>query len=142
MKREIKHPYWGNLEKTQVICQFHYEDGRVLEAAVQDTDEGNPDWAEIMETFGIEGVDAETEKFGNERREVKEKQEAQAREQADRDKNDFLFNTKLEVFEIPEIKNSTNRKMKSRIRKAKTLTEVQIFASVLMMKEIDNGATE
>jgi hypothetical protein len=142
MKREIKHPYWANTEKTQVICQFHYEDGRILEASVMDTEEGNPDWAEIMDTFGVEGIDKATEDFGNERREAKEQQEARAKEAAEREKNDALFNIKLEVFEIPEIKDSTDREMKSRIRKAKTLTEVQIFASVLMMKELDNGATE
>ena len=51
MKRIIKNPYWGNDEKTQVMCEFHYEDGSAQIAAVTDTEEGNPDWKEIFNNF-------------------------------------------------------------------------------------------
>ena len=42
---------------------------------------------------------------------------------------------KLDAFEIDIIKNSKNRKLKSRIRKAKTLIEVTAFASALITLE-------
>ena len=60
--RIIKYPRWGNTEKTHIICQFHYDDGRVLTASVTDTEEGNPDWKEILETFTIENIDENTER--------------------------------------------------------------------------------
>ena len=50
-------------------------------------------------------------------------------------KVDALFQAKLDAFEIDTIKNSKNRELKSRIRKAKTLIEVTAFASALIMLE-------
>ena len=35
MKRTIKNPYWGNNNKTQVICEFHYEGGPIQTAVIQ-----------------------------------------------------------------------------------------------------------
>ena len=33
LPRKIQNPYWGNKEKTQVICEFSYEGGPILTAA-------------------------------------------------------------------------------------------------------------
>lgn len=142
MTREIKHPFWANDEKTQIICQFHYSDGRVLEAAVSDTEEGNPDWKEIIDTFGIEAIDASTEKFATERENARKLKEQQQKESEDRAKADALFTVKLEAFEIPEIKNSKDRISKSNIRKAKSIMEVQVLTTALYLKELENGDTE
>ena len=59
--RTIKHPFWADETKTKIVCQFHYDSGEVLEASVMDTEDGNPDWAEIIETFGMEELDAAKE---------------------------------------------------------------------------------
>jgi hypothetical protein len=47
-----------------------------------------------------------------------------------------LFNHKIKLFEIEEIQNSKNRKLKSKIRKAKSIEEASIFASVLVTTEV------
>ena len=47
----------------------------------------------------------------------------------------ILFSAKLEAFEIEEIKNSKNRKLKSRIRKAKNIMEVTAFTAALLISE-------
>ena len=57
MKRTIKNPYWGNNEKTQVMCEFHFENGPIQTAAVSQTKEGNPDWQEIFTKFTTEDID-------------------------------------------------------------------------------------
>jgi hypothetical protein len=49
-----------------------------------------------------------------------------------------LFAAKLDAFEIPIIKTSTNRAAKAKIRKAKTLMEVTAYAIMLMMQEEAN----
>ena len=54
-------------------------------------------------------------------------------------KSDVLYEAKLEAFEIPEIKNSKNRKLKSLIRKSKTLGEIQAYTAVLVMKEMEKS---
>ena len=96
--REIKYPIWANEEKTKIKCKFHYENGEKLEASVMDTEEGNPDWAELMETFGVEGIDASHEIYLEERKKAAELHEAQKKEKAETDKASILFAAKLEAF--------------------------------------------
>jgi len=135
MKRTIKNPYWGNDQKTQVMCEFHYENGPIQTAAVTQTKNGNPDWEEIFNNFTPEQIDKLTEGALAEAREEHEKRKQMERDDIERMKVDALFQAKLDAFEIDTIKNSKNRELKSRIRKAKTLIEVTAFASALIMLE-------
>ena len=175
MERVIKNPYWSREDKTQVVCQFHYEDGTVMEAAVMDTAEGNPDWQEIMATFTTADIDAMTDKVKISQGKITQKdldektrlaamtpeeieadkilkeeeslarhraRQEEEKEQEARQKNEILFQVKLDSFDIEEIKNSTNRELKSRIRKAKSIIEVQALTAVLLMKELDSVKPE
>ena len=135
MKRTIKNPYWGNDEKTQVMCEFHFENGPTQVAAVTQTKEGNPDWEEIFQNFTIEQIDDLTKTVMAEAREEHEKRKQQEKDDIERMKVDALFQAKLDAFDIDIIKNSKNRQLKSRIRKAKTLLEVTAFASALITLE-------
>ena len=137
MKRTIKNPYWGNNEKTQVMCEFHFENGPIQTAAVSQTKEGNPDWQEIFTKFTTEEIDELTKGALAEAREEHEKRKQMERDDIERMKVDALFQAKLDAFEIDIIKNSKNRKLKSRIRKAKTLIEVTAFASALITLEYE-----
>ena len=136
--REIKSPIWANEEKTKIKCRFCYEDGSSVEASVMDTEEGNPDWAEIMETFGVKGVDESHEMHLAEREKQRELHEAHKKEKIETEKANILFTAKLEAFEIAEVKASKDRVMKSKIRKAGSIIEVSALTAVLIMKEIDN----
>lgn len=140
--REIKHPFWADEEKTKIICQFHYSSGEVMEASVMDTDAGNPDWAEIIETFGIEAIDKSTEKYANEQNKIRDLKNAERKEKVETDVAGALFAAKLDAFEIAEVKASKDRTMKSRIRKAANFMEVTVLASILVMKEMNNGETK
>lgn len=138
MERTIKNPYWGNNTKTQVICEFHYGEGRPIQtAAITETEEGNPDWKEIFEKFTIEEIDEITETYKAEESEKRKKQVEFEKDEIERMKSDALFSAKLEAFEIEEIKNSKNRKLKSRIRKAKSIMEVTAFTAALLISEND-----
>ena len=97
-KRIIKNPWWGNVEKTIVRCQFFMENGEILEASVSDTEEGNPDWYEIMETFGLEDIDKRTQAFIDDHEEQHRKEK------------------EWKNFEIPETTKKQN------IRQLKTTT--------------------
>ena len=140
--REIKYPIWENTEKTRIKCQFHYEDGSQVEATVMDTEEGNPDWKEIMDLFGVEGVEASHQKYLAERAIHMKKREAEDKEKAEIDKASMLFSAKLEAFEVKEVKSSKDRKIKSRIRKASSFVEIQALTAVLIMKELNNEEKE
>ena len=49
--RTIKNPHWTNDKKNQIHCEFHYENGPIVNACVSDTKDGNPDWKEIFDTL-------------------------------------------------------------------------------------------
>lgn len=142
MKREIKFPYWSRDDRTQVICQFHYEDGAMLEASVMDTEEGNPDWKEIMETFTIEEIDETTNRMKEEAVAQEEKKRKEDEERKERMKTDALFAMKLEAFEIPLVRESKNRELKAKIRKSRNAVEVNAYTTILLMEAMKNEETE
>jgi hypothetical protein len=50
----------------------------------------------------------------------------------------ILFEAKIQAFEIEQIKNSTNRLLKSKLRKAQNLIEVNIYSMMIVMEELAN----
>jgi len=135
MTREILEPRWANDSKTKVHCVFKYDDGRVLKAIVQDTEEGNPDWKEIFDTYSNEDIENNTKKFFDRIEEDRNNQVQRDKERAETMKNEAIFNAKLEAFTIEEIRNSKNTQLKSKIRRAKNLLEVSAYTALLLMKE-------
>jgi len=173
MSRVIRNPYWATPEKRQVMVEFHYEDGRILQAAVTNTPESepnNPDWDEVLNSFTLEEIDANTSNVDQrkvavnnnamnrgmdrpmtvaelrvappnettEQRRARHKalDKAIAQEEQDRDRqiNEQLFQAKLDAFNIDVVKESTNRKIKSKIRKAKTIFEITAYTAYLIME--------
>ena len=133
MARQIIDPRWGNEEKTHIIAGFKYDDGKIITASITNTGDAvaNPDWQEIMETIGAEKVDANTEKANSEhaqRRQVKIDQQV---EEIDRRKKEAVFNAKAEAFDIELVKNSKNRQLKNKIRRASSVMEVMVYATLL-----------
>tara|TARA_B100000214_G_C23665520_1_gene489423 strand:- start:96 stop:563 length:468 start_codon:yes stop_codon:yes gene_type:complete len=136
--RTIKNPHWTNDKKNQIHCEFHYENGPIVNACVSDTKNGNPDWKEIFDKFDVKEIEKNTEKVIQDidykikfkKREKKEKSQAA--------KIDTLFNRKLEAFEISTVKNSKDRNLKSLIRKASNETEVYAYTAALILKEMKN----
>jgi hypothetical protein len=133
--RIIRFPRWANAEKTHIICQFEYDDGRILTASVTDTEEGNPDWKEILETFPLELIDQNTANdlaLHNERKAQREEQQKQEDEIA---KQNILFLAKSEAFDMSIIRDSTYTDLKSNLRKASTLTEIHAYAGAIVALE-------
>lgn len=142
MTREILEPRWANDSKTKVHCVFKYDDGRVLKAIVQDTAEGNPDWKEIFEKYSTDELDKNTEQLMKRIDEERNNQVQREKERAETLKNESIFNAKLEAFTIEEIKNSKNTKLKSKIRRAKSMMEVTAYTSLLLMVEYEAAKKE
>lgn len=133
--RIIKNPVWGNSEKTQIICKFEYDDGRELIASVMDTEEGNPDWQEIFERFTVQEIDFNTEEdLEGHRKRIEERRLAQEQEERIAKQN-FMFVAKSEAFEIDLIRDSDEVEMKTALRKAKSLIELNCISSALYTLE-------
>ena len=117
---------------------------QIFDASVSQVEGGNPDWDAIMEKFGAEAIDAATTKDIQDRNARREQRRAEEEEQRKKEdefrKQEALFAMKLEAFDIETVKASTNRELKAKIRKSKTLLEVQAYTTILLMKEFDNAA--
>lgn len=135
MEREIKNARWANDSKTKIFCEYHYKDGRVLEAHISNTEEGNPDWKEIVDTVGEEELQRNAIDFIRKRDQRRNDSQRQ-KEKEEAKKNEIIFNAKLDTFSIEEIKNSKNTKLKSKIRRAKSLQEVNMYTTLLLMHEM------
>ena len=64
-------------------------------------------------------------------------QKEQKKTQKERTSQERLFDAKLAIFEIEDIKNSKNRKIKSKIRKAPTEIEAMAYATALLLNVIN-----
>lgn len=137
MKRTILNPHWINNARTIISAQFQYDDGRLVEATISEDDRSNPDLAEIKAKFSEAELEENTQK--NIAKVTSEAQKKRIAEETARNRklNEDLFAVKLKVFEIDTIKNSTNKKMKSQIRKAKNELEVTAWAAALLMTEMN-----
>lgn len=134
--REIIDPRWANEERNQIICKFKLEDGNVVQAAVSIPEGGsNPDWDEIMKEFGPDVLEANMQKDLEEHYKRKEAMEEQRKQEIERAMKEALFNAKAEAFEIQLVKDSKNKKIKNKIRKAATIMEVSAYTSALILKE-------
>ena len=127
------HPYWSNKDAKHIVVVLEYDDGRKATASVQDMDGTNPDYIAILEEFGVEQLDKNTEE-GIRRRDEGIKKRLQRKEtEAVRAKQEQLFGAKLQAFEIDNVKDSSNIELKRLIRKAKSPLEVQAYTTILLL---------
>ena len=136
MKREIINPRWANERKDQILAKFKYENGNVVTAAISVPPGGrNPDWDEIVETFGIDRLDENLEKDLSEHRKRKAMQAEAKRQEMEFARAEVLFGAKAEAFDISVVKNSSNKKLKNKIRKASSIMEVTAYTTALILSE-------
>lgn len=95
-----------------------------------------PNYREVIETVGESVIDKNTEERKN--RKGKEEREKRAVQEQKKKSAELeqLFNLKLQAFEIPEIKASPDRSLRTRMRRAKNVVEVYALASLLIGKEL------
>ena len=136
---------WRTPEKKEISILYEREDkSRYSGQALEDSRE----WKDFFYKFTPEQVDqfSETNRIQREIQnkgrgprikqvaQVEEKQKVERRKAAD--DLETLFRAKLEAFEIPEVRDSENRELRSRIRKSKSLTEISALVASLITLSI------
>ena len=138
-KKKYLNPYWSNKDNRHLIVTIEQPNGQHSLASIMDPDGTNPDMKAVLEQYTEEDIDTNTQE-GLDRRNENIKRQMERREsQQARSKQEALFNCKLEAFEVEGIKNSKNTELKRMIRKSKSIMEVQAYATILLMKELENG---
>lgn len=137
-KKKYLFPYWSNKENKHLIVTIENSAGQKNMASIMDPDGTNPDMKAVLEQYTEEEIDNNTEEGLNRRNENIKRQMERRESQSARAKQEMLFNCKLEAFEVDQIKSSKNTELKRKIRKAKSIMEVQAYATILLMKELEN----
>jgi len=141
-RKWMDNAFWETPQKEMVNCILEMEDdvGRVTRQVMKlkKTDEDgneNPDFTEVVESLGEELIDQNTEERTERKKKEEEEEKQKELEHAKARKLEQLFNYKLEAFEVDEIKNCKNRQLKSKLRRAKSKVEVDMYAIMIMMEE-------
>ena len=142
-RKWLDNAFWHNDEKeiAEAILVITDDEGRNINqvVTVRKFDQNgniNPDWDELMSDVSVEQIDKNTA----ERKERKEKeaeihdQRKKAEEQAR--ELEKLFDAKIKVLEIDQIKNTENKELKSKLRRAKNVVEMNLYAQLIMMEEL------
>ena len=148
-RKWMDNAFWETDEKQMLNCILEMEDdvGRVTRQVMKlrkTDDEGNdnPDFIEVVDQLGEELITTNTnERNVRKKREAEEDKQRQL-EHAKARKLEQLFNYKLEAFEIDDIKNSKNRQLKSKLRRAKNRVEVDLYAIMFVMEEMKKREEE
>jgi len=142
-RKWIDNAFWHNEEKevAEAILLITDSEGReisqVLTVRKFDTEMNiNPDWTELMDQVGEEKIDVNTEerRIRKAKEQEVEEQERKANQKAR--ELEELFDAKIKILEIDEIKNTENKKLKSKLRRSKSMLEMHCYAQLIMMEEI------
>lgn len=98
---------------------------------IDPSDEDN--WNALLEEYSLEDIDKATELDVERYRERRHQREQEERENEERRYQEMLFAEKMLAFEIPEVKNLKDKKIKRRIRKSKTMLEVAAYSAAAIV---------
>jgi len=143
-KRWMDNAFWETEQKNELNCILELEDdvGRVTRQQMflrrfEKNGNENELFNEVVDALGEARIDEETEA-----RVVRKKAEAEESKIREDEHNkarklEKLFNYKLEAFEVEEIKNSKNRKLKAKLRRAKSKIEVDMYSIMILQDQLE-----
>lgn len=130
-EKRFKNALWEDLDtKERVRAREITEDGsRDIVISRGDTE----NFEAVIAEFPEDEITARTEEDIKKFRQERDKREAEESEMEKRRYAEELFQAKLTIFELPEIKNSTNRSLKRRLRKAETFETLNVYAAAVVV---------
>lgn len=139
---KYRNPRWIDKENRRIFCEILVGDVyRPCNINVGNPSEGlvNRDFDAIMEEFGEEVLEENTQRHKETADEELKKREEMQEVHHNRMKQETLFEMKLQAFESDYIKNSDNRELKKLLRKSKTIIEVQALATILIQEQLNKS---
>ena len=143
-RKWLDNAFWETEEKNQLNCILEIVDdeGREIRQVMKlnrNDRDGTPNemFNEVVEALGEERIDQETQdRVERKKAEAEEHKQRELEHQKAR-KLEKLFNYKLEAFEVEEIKNSKNRKLKGKLRRAKSRIEVDLYSIMILQEQLE-----
>lgn len=147
-KQWMNNAFWETDDKNELNCILELIDdvGRetrqVMKLKRNDAD-GLPNelFEEVLDVLGEEIIDKNTTERRERKKAESEDKKRRDLEHAKARKLEVLFNHKLELFEIDQIKESKNRLLKGKIRRARSRIEADMYAMELIRSENEAETT-
>ena len=133
IERKFKDPLWEDPNtKQRVRAKEVRPDGNGSFAIIIDRDDKET-WDLLMSQFSEDYIEEATQKDIEKFRQDRDSRRVYEQENQERARQEALFAEKLVAFEIPEIKENKNKKLKRRLRKAQTFTEIYAYAAAIII---------
>ena len=124
----IKDAFWETPSKELLNCISEHKEGFKDVRQVHKLKRGDPLFDECVEELTKEFIDKNTDERVNRKFKEQEQQRELEINKRKAERLEKLFNYKLETFEVEDIKESKNRILKSKLRRAKSIPEVNLWA--------------
>jgi len=134
----IKDAFWETPEKNQLNCISEHKEGFKDVRQVHKLKRGDPLFDECVEALTEKHIDVNTDRRVNKKFKEQEQQRQLEINKRKAQKLEELFNYKLETFEIEDIKESKNRILKSKLRRSKSIPEVNLYAIMIIQDKLEN----
>ena len=132
MRNWDKDAFWETPRKAVLNCISEREDGNKKIRQVHKLTESDPLFKQCVDALGVEHIDENTKRRVNLKFEKQKKRQELEESKIKAKLLEELFNYKLKTFEVEEIKLSQNRELKSKLRRAKSIPEVNLWAIKIM----------
>ena len=134
----IKDAFWETPEKNQLNCISEHKEGFKDVRQVHKLKRGDPLFDECVEALTEKHIDVNTDRRVNKKFKEQEQQRELEINKRKAERLEKLFNYKLETFEVEEIKESRNRILKSKLRRSKSIPEVNLYAIMILQDKLEN----
>ena len=141
------HAFYTNDKRTKlrfILKQPDGPDGQPGPAENHDIDNSSSHgdaWFWVHEILGKDNISKATNQQIDRINRLRKKGEAAAKDARHKDEQEDLFQAKIAAFEMDIIRNSKNRDVKSKIRRAKTMLELNGYIGAAIALEMINGET-
>ena len=134
----IKDAFWETPTKELLNCISEHKEGFKDVRQVHKLKRGDPLFSECVEALTEKHIDLNTDERVNKKFKEQEQQRQLEINKRKAYKLEQLFNYKLETFEIEDIKESKNRILKSKLRRSKSIPEVNLYAMMILQDKLEN----
>tara|TARA_R110000822_G_scaffold3972_4_gene16977 strand:- start:2493 stop:2909 length:417 start_codon:yes stop_codon:yes gene_type:complete len=136
MEKRFKQILWENPETKERLRCREITDSGSREIIIDPADTDN--WNAAMSETSVDEINARSEADVKSFRDKRATDESYQQEQEKRQLAEGLFQAKLTIYELPEIKNSTNKTLKRRLRKSETFEALNLYAAAVVI-DYDNS---
>ena len=134
----IKDAFWETPTKELLNCISEHKEGFKDVRQVHKLKRGDPLFDECVKALTEKHIDVNTDRRVNKKFKEQEQQRQLELNRRKAEKLEQLFNYKLETFEVEDIRESKNRILKSKLRRSKSIPEVNLYAIMILQDKLEN----